>query len=62
MRKTINAGIYQIDSIRVVEHMRIHLESMAMTLVDRRAKQIRRQPRRPAVAVVDPDFDEVHLL
>src|SRR5437667_194705 len=35
MRKTINAGIYQIDSIRVVEHMRIHLESMAMTVVER---------------------------
>ena len=62
MRKTINAGVYKVDRIRVIEHMRIHPKPVPVPLVDGRAVQIRLQPWRPAVSVVDLNLDKVYLL
>ena len=62
MRKAVDARIHEVHRVRVIEDVSVHHKPMLMTLVNRRAREIRRKPRRAAVSIVDPDLDEVHLL
>ena len=57
----VDAGVHEIDGVGVIEHVRVDLQPVLVAFVDDRPEEIGRQPRRPAVPVVHPDLDEVHL-
>jgi hypothetical protein len=45
----------------VIENMGVNLQPVFMTLIDHRPVKIGRQPRCPAVSIIDPDLDEVYF-
>ncbi len=59
MRKAIDARVDEIDRIVVIEDVRDHAQAAHVCFIDDHPIERRRQLGRAAVAIVDPDLDDV---
>src|SRR5215469_2165344 len=61
MGEGVDAGFRERDCVIVVEDMRRDLEALLVGFVNRRQRERDWKARRPASAVIDPDFDDIDL-